>query len=71
MTGRGLAVQGGLALAGLAIAYGTWQREPERAAGEVIVVDASKSELSSVHLRTTTSPSMFSVAMTAANRVPG
>jgi hypothetical protein len=49
VTGRGLAVQGGLALAGLAIAYGTWQREPERAAGEVIVVDASKSELGSVH----------------------
>lgn len=49
MTGRGLATTGGLAIVGLAIAYGTWQREPERAAGEVIVVDASKGDLGSVH----------------------
>lgn len=49
MTGRGLAITGGLAIVGLAIAYGTWQREPERAAGEVIVVDASKGDLGSVH----------------------
>jgi hypothetical protein len=49
VTGRGLAVHGGLALVGLAVAYGTWQRDPARAEGEVIVVDASKGELSNVH----------------------
>lgn len=49
MTGRGVAVQGGLAALGLVIAYGTWQREPERGAGEVVVVEASKSELTNVH----------------------
>ena len=48
MTGKGLAVQAGLAAVGLAIAYGTWQREPERAAGEVVVVDSTKAELGSV-----------------------
>lgn len=48
MTGKGLAVQGGLALVGLAVAYGTWQREPERAAGEVVVVDSTKAELGDV-----------------------
>jgi hypothetical protein len=71
VTGRGLAVQGGLALAGLAIAYGTWQREPERAAGEVIVVDASKSELGSVHFEDDNTASMFSAATTAAKPAPG
>lgn len=49
MTGRALAVQGGLALAGLIVAYTTWQREPERAAGEVVVVDVTKAELANVH----------------------
>jgi hypothetical protein len=49
MTGKGLAVQGTLAAAGLLIAYGTWQRAPERAAGEVVVVDSTKAELASVH----------------------
>lgn len=49
MTGRSLAFQGGLAAVGLLIAYGTWQREPERAAGEVVVVDSTKAELVSVH----------------------
>ena len=48
MTGKGLAVQAGLAVLGLAIAYGTWQREPERAAGEVVVVDSTKAELGAV-----------------------
>ena len=49
MTGRALAIQGGLALAGLIVAYTTWQREPERAAGEVVVVDSTKAELGNVH----------------------
>lgn len=49
MTGRSLLVQGALALAGLSVAYATWQREPERALGEVIVVDATKNELGHVH----------------------
>ena len=49
MTGRSLILQGVLATGGLAIAYATWQRPPERAVGEVIVVDATKSELGVVH----------------------
>jgi Domain of unknown function (DUF4340) len=49
VTGRALAVQGGLAALGLVIAYGTWQREPERATGEVVIIDATKSDLTNVH----------------------
>jgi hypothetical protein len=49
MTGRSLVIQGALALAGLSVAYATWQREPDRADGEVIVVDATKNELGRVH----------------------
>ena len=49
MTGKGVAIQGGLAIAGLLIAYTTWQREPERADGEVVIVDSTKAELGSVH----------------------
>ncbi len=49
MTGRSVAVQGGLAIAGLVAAYLTWQREPERAPGAATVIDASKSDVSVVH----------------------
>ena len=49
MTGKGVAIQGGLAIAGLLIAYTTWQREPERAEGEVVIIDSTKAELGSVH----------------------
>jgi hypothetical protein len=45
VTGRGVAVQGGLAALGLLTAYLTWQREPERAPGAVTVIDASKSDV--------------------------
>lgn len=48
MTGRALAFQGGLAALGLLVAYTTWQREPERAAGEIIVIDSTKSDLKNV-----------------------
>ncbi len=48
MTGRSAALQGGLALAGLIVANFTWQRAPERAPGEVTVIDASKSDVSHV-----------------------
>ena len=49
MTGKGVAIQGGLAIAGLLVAYTTWQREPERATGEVVIIDSTKAELASVH----------------------
>jgi hypothetical protein len=49
VTARGVAVQGGLAALGLVVAYATWQREPDRAAGEVVIVDVTKSELANVH----------------------
>jgi hypothetical protein len=45
MTGRALAVQGGIAVLGLVTVYATWQREPERAPGAVTVIDASKSDV--------------------------
>lgn len=49
MTGRGLAVQSGIAALGLVTVYATWQREPERAPGAVTVIDASKSDVTKVH----------------------
>jgi hypothetical protein len=48
VTGRSAASQGGLAALGLLAAYLTWQREPERAPGEVTVIDASKADVSRV-----------------------
>ena len=42
MNVRGAAVQGGLAALGLLVAYTTWQREPERAPGEVVVLDVEQ-----------------------------
>jgi hypothetical protein len=48
MTPRGALTQGTLATLGLLVAYGTWQREPERAAGDVTVIDVSKSDVDKV-----------------------
>ena len=48
MTGKAIALQGGLALLGLAAAYVTWQRQPELQAGEVFVLDITKNELEAV-----------------------
>ena len=48
MTGRSAALQGGLAVAGLLAAHLTWQREPERAPGEVTIIDASKADVARV-----------------------
>ena len=45
MTFRQVAVQGGLALGALVLAYLTWQRSPELAPDEVFVVDLGKSDL--------------------------
>jgi len=45
VTGKGVALQGGLALVGLVAAYLTWQRQPELQAGEVFVLDITKNEL--------------------------
>ncbi len=49
MTGKAAALQGGLAALGLITAHLTWQREPERAPGEVTVIDAGKNDLGKVH----------------------
>ena len=49
MTGKAAALQGGLAALGLITAHLTWQREPERAPGEVTVIDAGKNDLARVH----------------------
>jgi uncharacterized protein DUF4340 len=48
MNVRGAAVQSGLAALGLVVAYTTWQREPERAPGESVVIDVSKGDLQKV-----------------------
>lgn len=48
MTGKGVLVQGVLAALGLAAVYGTWQREPDRAPGEVTVLNLGKKDLSSL-----------------------
>ncbi len=48
MNARGAAVQSGLAALGLVVAYATWQREPERAAGDVVVIDANKSDVKKI-----------------------
>jgi len=50
MNVRGAAVQSGLAALGLVVAYTTWQREPDRAPGEVVVVDVNKSDVTSIKL---------------------
>jgi hypothetical protein len=48
MNGRAVAVQGGLAVAGLLSAYFTWQRQPELVAGEVFAFDIPPSDLEKV-----------------------
>ena len=48
MTGRSVAIQGGLALLVLVLAYTTWQRPPEKQAGEVFVLDITKNDLDKV-----------------------
>ncbi len=48
MNVRGAALQSGLAALGLVAAYATWQREPERAPGEVVVLDVNKSDIKTV-----------------------
>ncbi len=55
MRTQGAALQGGLAALGLIAAYTTWQREPERRAGEVVVVDASPSDVQKVRYEDATS----------------
>ncbi|HEX9103319.1 MAG TPA: DUF4340 domain-containing protein, partial [Polyangia bacterium] len=50
MNVRGAVVQSGLAALGLVVAYTTWQREPERAPGEVVVIDVNKSDVQSVRI---------------------
>ena len=49
MRARGAAIQGGLAALGLLAVYGTWRREPEKAPGDVVVVDLVRADLTKVH----------------------
>jgi hypothetical protein len=48
MTPRQVLLQGGLAIAALALAYAAWQRAPELAPGEAIALDIDKNDLLSV-----------------------
>jgi hypothetical protein len=49
VTGKAAALQGGLAALGLITAHLTWQREPERAPGDVTLLDAGKNDLGRIH----------------------
>lgn len=48
MKAPGAAVQGGLAALGLIAAYTTWQRAPERKPGEVVIIDATASDVQKI-----------------------
>jgi hypothetical protein len=48
MSGRGVALQAGLAFFALLLAYFTWQRPPETQAGEVFILDITKNDLEKV-----------------------
>ncbi len=48
MRAGGAAVQGALAVAGLLAAYTTWRREPEKAGGDVVVLDLGRGDLERV-----------------------
>jgi hypothetical protein len=48
MTGRAVAIQGGLALGALVLAYSTWQRPIESSSGWVFVMDLTKNDLEKV-----------------------
>jgi hypothetical protein len=48
VNGKAVALQGGLALLGLAAAYTTWQRQPELQAGEVFVLDITRNDLEKI-----------------------
>jgi hypothetical protein len=48
VTGRSAAIQGGLAAIGLLAAHLTWTREPERAPGEAVIIDAAKADVGRV-----------------------
>jgi hypothetical protein len=67
VTGRAAAIQGGLAALGLITAHLTWQREPERAPGEVAVIDAGKNDLGRVHYEDDTTAVDFERRQDASN----
>ena len=48
MNSRAVAIQGGLAVAALAAAYHTWQRDPEQSSGDALVLDITKNDLEKV-----------------------
>jgi hypothetical protein len=48
MNGRAVAVQGGLALGALLLAYGTWQRPTESSSASSFVLDLTKNDLEKV-----------------------
>lgn len=48
MNPKSAALQGGLALLSLGVAYATWQREPEAKKGDVMIADVAKTELTKV-----------------------
>jgi hypothetical protein len=53
MNSRAVVTQGALAVAGLAAAYVTWQRQPELAAGEAFALDIGKGDLEKVRYEDT------------------
>ncbi|MHB8874200.1 MAG: DUF4340 domain-containing protein [Myxococcaceae bacterium] len=51
MRPQGAAIHGVLAVAGLVAAYATWQRAPEVAAGDVVVIEGTKASLEKLRHR--------------------
>jgi len=56
MKAQGAAIQGGLAAMALVAAYTTWQREPERKSGEVVIIDASASDVQKLRYEDSSGP---------------
>lgn len=70
MTLRQVVMQGALALASLVAAYWTWQRSPELAADEVVVVDAAKGDLVSARFDNSETNTWVELSRTADDAGP-
>jgi hypothetical protein len=53
MTGRAVAIQGGLALGALLLAYTTWQRPSESSSSNVFILDLTKNDLEKIRFEDT------------------
>ncbi len=54
MKARSAAIQGVLAFAGLAVAYGTWRREPPQGGTDVVVLDVTRNQVQKIRYEEST-----------------